>query len=42
MSLGKQAKVLSKQQQDAVLGYLGRTRYPSETRSYSCCQSEQG
>lgn len=28
MSLGKQAKVLSKQQQDAVLGFLGRTRYP--------------
>lgn len=32
MSLGKQAKVLSKQQQDAVLGYLGRTRYPQRNK----------
>ncbi len=28
MSLGKQAKVLTKAQVDAVLGYLGSTRYP--------------
>ena len=32
MSLGKQAKILSKQQQDGVLGYLGRTRYPLRNR----------
>ncbi len=28
MSLGKQAKPLSKGQTEAVLGYLAKTRYP--------------
>jgi hypothetical protein len=38
MALGKQAKTLSKGQVEAVLGYLGKTRNPSETGSSSCCQ----
>ncbi len=32
MSLGKQAKILSKAQADAVLGYLAKTRYPDWNR----------
>lgn len=32
MSLGKQAKTLSKAQVDAVLGYLAKTRYPERNR----------
>ncbi len=32
MSLGKQAKILSKQQQDAVLAYLKTTRHPERNR----------
>jgi integrase/recombinase XerD len=32
MSLGKQAKVLSKGQVEAVLGYLARTRRPARNR----------
>ena len=32
MSLGKQAKILSKGQIDAVLGYLATTRYPQRDR----------
>lgn len=32
MSLGKQAKTLSKGQTDAVLAYLGTTRYPNRNR----------
>jgi integrase/recombinase XerD len=32
MSLGKQAKVLSKQQQDAVLAFLKTTRQPLRNR----------
>lgn len=32
MSLGKQAKILSKQQQDAVLAYLKTTRQPERNR----------
>lgn len=32
MSLGKQAKPLSKGQSEAVLGYLGNTRYPIRNR----------
>jgi integrase/recombinase XerD len=33
MSLGKQAKILSKGQIDAVLGYLATTRYPERDRA---------
>jgi integrase/recombinase XerD len=33
MSLGKQAKILTKPQIDAVLGYLGKTRYPVRDRA---------
>lgn len=32
MSLGKQAKILSKGQVDAVLGYLTKTRHPFRNR----------
>src|ERR1700678_1938236 len=32
MSLGKQAKTLTKGQVDAVLGYLARTRWPTRNR----------
>lgn len=32
MSLGKQAKTLSKGQADAVLGYLAKTRWPKRNR----------
>jgi integrase/recombinase XerD len=32
MSLGKQAKILSKAQIDAVLGYLTSARYPERDR----------
>ena len=32
MSLAKQAKILSKPQQEAVLAYLGSTRYPARDR----------
>ena len=32
MSLGKQAKTLTKPQIDAVLGYLAKTRYPVRDR----------
>jgi hypothetical protein len=32
MSLGKQSKVLSKGQVEAVLGYLARTRRPARNR----------
>ena len=32
MALGKQAKILSKAQQDAVLGYIGKTRHPIRNR----------
>jgi integrase len=32
MSLAKQAKILSKAQQEAVLAYLGTTRYPARDR----------
>ncbi len=32
MSLAKQAKILSKSQQEAVLAYLGSTRYPARDR----------
>ncbi len=32
MSLGKQAKALSKGQTEAVLGYLARTRHPTRNR----------
>lgn len=32
MSLGKQAKILNKAQVEAVLGYLGSTRYPKRNR----------
>jgi len=32
MSLGKQAKILSKSQQEAVLNYLKSTRYPERNR----------
>ena len=32
MALGKQAKIISKSQTDAVLGYLARTRYPERNR----------
>ena len=32
MSLGKQAKTLSRGQTDAVLGYLAKTRYPDRNR----------
>jgi integrase len=32
MSLGKQAKTLSKGQVDAVLGYLTKTRHPIRNR----------
>jgi integrase len=32
MSLGKQAKILSKGQVDAVLGYLAKTRHPERNR----------
>jgi hypothetical protein len=32
MSLGKQAKTLSKGQTEAVLGYLAKTRHPARNR----------
>jgi integrase len=32
MSLGKQAKTLSKGQVEAVLGYLAKTRHPARNR----------
>ena len=32
MSLGKQAKTLSKGQVEAVLGYLAKTRWPARNR----------
>lgn len=32
MSLAKQAKILTKAQQEAVLAYLGSTRYPTRDR----------
>ena len=32
MSLGKQAKILSKGQIEATLGYLAKTRYPVRNR----------
>jgi hypothetical protein len=32
MSLGKQAKVLTKAQVDAALNYLGKTRHPERNR----------
>jgi integrase len=33
MSLGKQAKILSKGQIEAILGYLGKTRHPIRNRA---------
>jgi hypothetical protein len=34
MGLGKQATTLTKEQVDAVLGYLAKTRWPTRNRSY--------
>ena len=40
MSLGKQAKTLSKGQIDAVLGYLTKTRHPIRNRVSGISASE--
>jgi hypothetical protein len=42
MSLGKQAKTLSRGQVEAVLGYLAKTRHAAETESSSSCRPRQG
>jgi integrase/recombinase XerD len=42
MSLGRQAKVLSKGQLDAALGFLAKTRYPARNRVILLLSSKAG
>ena len=42
MALGKQAKTLTKQQQEAVLSYLGKTRLPERNRVIFMLSSRAG